>query len=370
MQRRPERVYVVMPKHEIAGKRKPDVVYNNRDEALEAFWESNKTKALRFGDYVLVEAECSENDFNIINQEEYLTASQPREQSRVLLDAMPGKEIHRLLEKQGLYAKKPLSPLDQIGQFLKLPVERLPRPARNFLDKLATLLPPDFYNLDSRSKCRAIYQLRENSAFMTLLNSHWQMAVKFMDACIDNNQDLRSQLMSSRRLAMVYKLNNLRRDLLPDDLRERVAMRYQQDFILGIVRPPREPRQSPAVQVPILKEGLLTKKIEAAELDGEIKIPEHLICPISGSMFKEPVVVNQNGKDFFFEKAFILEALKQKSENPLTRLPLSAKDLQPAPSKAAEVVAFKSECKEKLQLTLSSSEPKEKKESASPKFKR
>lgn len=56
----------------------------------------------------------------------------------------------------------------------------------------------------------------------------------------------------------------------------------------------------------------------------EIKIPEHLICPISGTLFKDPVLASDG---YTYERLFIEEWLKKNNTSPMTRAPMSLSDL-------------------------------------------
>jgi uncharacterized protein YegL len=56
----------------------------------------------------------------------------------------------------------------------------------------------------------------------------------------------------------------------------------------------------------------------------EMKIPEHLICPISGTLFKEPVLAPDG---YTYEKSLIVEWLKNNNTSPFTRQLMSISDL-------------------------------------------
>lgn len=210
---------------------------------------------------------------------------------------------------------------------------------------LAEMLPEDFTNWSHQRQC--LHVIGNQRALLPFLLNNWILGGRFLEHIIGDNSDLRARILADQNFRAIFQLNQLRRAIIPDAARQRIPAQQQQHIVMELLRRRRQPPQPP-VDVPQLQEGVLTKKIGDKDLAGELDIPDDLICPLSGGLFKEPVMVNQNGVDFYFEKSFILLALKQKKENPLNRSPLTEKDLKPAPAKAAAVVQFKKDCAKKF----------------------
>jgi hypothetical protein len=79
------------------------------------------------------------------------------------------------------------------------------------------------------------------------------------------------------------------------------------------------------------------------EADDEMISEDDVHCPISHVTFEHPVKVFENMKWFYFEKAVIMEALKKKKENPLTRQPLNEAMLRSAPNMVEKVKRYQAQ---------------------------
>ena len=196
-----------------------------------------------------------------------------------------------------------------------------------------------------------MYNLR--SELYPVLIKNWQLGDLFLDKTINNNQEARVKIYSSLRLKMVHTLNQHRRDILPLEFRQQLSIEDQQ-MIVGIALGQRTPRrhhpiqarEQPAAKRQPARPGLFTQALEQAHDEKDL-IPNELICPITGEIFRDPVKLVQNVGDkqhaYYFERNAIEKWLEEKPTNPINRQPARISDIQDAPEKKAEVDRFKEE---------------------------
>ncbi len=248
------------------------------------------------------------------------------------------------------------------------------REGREFVETLRTLLPWVMQQYTGDTLCDAILLLSQSHPpFKAHLFSNWQLAEKFLNAVMQNASPAKRQQIESDRLGDIYRLNIVRRRLIPLAEREAKPIEPQQRIVMaalsvihsaprGGARAAAAARPAPAAapmpppsafdQTP--PSGARTLRIQASEQKGDIVIPEKFLCPLSGQLFVDPVKIKKkpgstdSSDDFhYFERAMILQHLRgmhgvrPNHSNPLDGTPLTEHELLPAPEKRTEVEAFK-----------------------------
>lgn len=250
------------------------------------------------------------------------------------------------IEKRSFFSK--YSQYFDISQFLETDVQKL-KNGPEFYKKLMALLPgnsvEDFFCLTRNEQCNIVYQKRQSPEFLELLLGNWRLAALFLNKLIKNASNSMQQQILSSRLGGICKLNNMRKEMIPDYLRSNMSIEAQQRIIVEALNRHRKPAK-PEVVMPNVEEGQRTivvqKAAEEEKLSSEQQEQyENLTCPLSLELFKNPVKVVQDGHTYYFENDFIIQALAQKQENPINRTPMQTKDLKPAPEKLKEVNQFK-----------------------------
>lgn len=225
-----------------------------------------------------------------------------------------------------------------------------------------------FFDLDNNEKVKFLLKLRKTDFFKAFENN-WQIGAEFLDKVMKDNLDsqLKQELLNSR-YGSIYRLNQLRREVIPIEMRQQTPIDVQQRYVqerlndrearIRAYQRAREEKEKEDARklekvrhdVQEITEGLRTQAI--ARLEGDFAkekkpsiIPQELVCQLSGEMFKHPVklvhVVGGKEHTFYFEKVAILQALALKKENPFNKEYADESMLQEAPEKQAEVEQFK-----------------------------
>lgn len=265
--------------------------------------------------------------------------------------SMSDEELLRFAQQYpSMFQPREKGPTEALCEFLGIDLYRdegFSPPKLAFLKSLARVFPIEFYQLSKQAQFEMLYRNSNDDMFFNYFSRYWSVSCLFIDKVMGDNHEYRRRIMSTR-LGNIYRLNNLRREFIPDDIRHQMTMDQQQHLILNEFYV-RQEKQKPPVTMPELKAGVLTQNMEDEFKAGRLDIPSELICQLSGCMFKEPMQVLQAGATFFFEKSFIEEWLKQRQINPFNNQPMMADDLKPAPEKAKEVMDFKAQFKQRLE---------------------
>jgi uncharacterized membrane-anchored protein YhcB (DUF1043 family) len=209
------------------------------------------------------------------------------------------------------------------------------RNGNSYLASLSPFLSSAIMDMRADGLCEEIYNLRLNNDFMNFLLTNWQLSEEFLNAVTENASPENKQKIRSSRFRSIYQLNELGRMQL--------RIEAQQNLVRRAIAARNKRIQEPVVMPVEPAMGTRTELVVRLDDEGKIKIPQELFCPLSGQIFRTPVKVIQDRHTYYFESEFIIQALKLKNENPLTRQPLERKDLLDAPEKKDEVEAYKNE---------------------------
>ena len=217
-----------------------------------------------------------------------------------------------------------------LANFLELTDEIMSDDKYFFLRRLMRLLPLDFLH-PTQKRFEIVYDLRDNTAFITLLNSHWQLSSLLLNRVTLHLPEQRFAMMQSVLGQFCY-LNTVRRCLIPTQCRFQLPQNMQQDLVLtALIKIKNISEPSLAVAFPTSTVRSLNKSMSEERLIDSSYIPINFMCPLSGEFFNEPLRITDKGNQVryhHFESSFLIELLKQKAVNPYNNEPLSVAEVK------------------------------------------
>jgi len=289
-----------------------------------------------------------DGEFKILASVDFFSSMKknPDEIERILKSSIEIAERTPAAREGGFFQPRPVG--DEVASFLSIRFQQGGPEEQTFFKKLEIILKKEttFFS-DKSNKFEIAFNLRHNPEYINVLKTHWQLATAFLTKIANSNQDQSAKVLNSR-LGLLYRLNNLRRTLIPEEIRRQNLQSLQQAHILNALR--RQKREEPLTP-PELVETFRERLIQENDID----IPKDLVCPLSALLFKDPVCIIEtergNKHYFYFEKEYLLLHLKTCKVNPLTRKPIDIKAvnepseeaLQKANEKKDAVEMFKKE---------------------------
>jgi hypothetical protein len=232
--------------------------------------------------------------------------------------------------------------LSRLYVMLSLPENRASTEQKSYIEKLNVCLSPNFFSKTPALQWEEIYGLRTSDPFLKILMGNWQLSSLFLQKLAQNAGEAAKTQLSTSRLRQILALNNLRRELIPQEHRTRLSQAEQQLIVISALARQRNKAPQPQL-VDMPNDNLRTVNINQRIDEGQIIIPDtsNIICPITFELLKNPVKV---GVHYFTKEALINAVIATKGFNPLTREPLTVEKVRALPidaDKAKEVEDFK-----------------------------